>query len=71
MTHEQMPDLTDEQIQELDAAMQQFVEYERQMALEELEREYAKDSTYRSEYVSALDRQFMDAFDHFTRLILK
>lgn len=71
MSRDFIPELTDEQIRELDDAAMQFVEYERQMALEELEREYAKDSAYRSEYASALDRQFMDAFDHFARLVLK
>lgn len=71
MSRDFIPELTDEQILELDAAMQQFVEYEKQMARQELEREYAKDSSYRSEYASALDRQFMDAFDHFARLVLK
>ena len=64
MTHEEMPDLTDEQIQELDAAMSEFVEYEKQMARQEMEQELAKAA-------QRATLQYAAAFDHFARLIFK
>lgn len=57
-------DLTDEQIQELDEAVRQFVEYEKQMQREELERELAKAA-------QRTTLQYAAMLDHFTRLVFK